>query len=89
MSRYRDNKGRFIAPKISEKPEKQTTKKPPPYTNSPKTRAGKIIRGESSKEKVATTTKGTRSEATVQIKNIRQQDREAALATPSRGETGK
>jgi hypothetical protein len=30
MSRYRDNKGRFIAPKISEKLEKQTTKNPPP-----------------------------------------------------------
>jgi hypothetical protein len=30
MSRYRDNKGRFIAPKISEKIEKKTTKKPPP-----------------------------------------------------------
>jgi hypothetical protein len=30
MSRYRDNKGRFIAPKISEKLEKKTTKNPPP-----------------------------------------------------------
>jgi hypothetical protein len=30
MSRYRDNKGRFIAPKISEKLEKQTTTPPPP-----------------------------------------------------------
>jgi hypothetical protein len=33
MSRYRDNKGRFIAPKISEKLEKKTTtkKKTPLY----------------------------------------------------------
>ena len=30
MSRYRDNKGRFIAPKILEKIEKQTTT--PPHT---------------------------------------------------------
>jgi hypothetical protein len=30
MSRYRDNKGRFISPKISEKLEKQTKKNPPP-----------------------------------------------------------
>ena len=30
MSRYRDNKGRFIAPKILEKLEKQTTKNTPP-----------------------------------------------------------
>jgi hypothetical protein len=30
MSRYRDNKGRFIASKISEKLEKQTTRNPPP-----------------------------------------------------------
>jgi hypothetical protein len=73
MSRYRDNKGRFIAPKISEKLEKKTTKKTPPYTNSSKTRAGKILRGESSKAAIATTTKGTRFEAIVQIKNIRQQ----------------
>jgi hypothetical protein len=42
MSRYRDNKGIFIAPKISEKLEKQTTKKTPPYTNSSKIRAGKF-----------------------------------------------
>ena len=65
MSRYRDNKGRFIAPKNSEKLEKQTIKKTPPYTNSSKTRAGKILRGESSKVAIATTTKGTRFEATV------------------------
>jgi hypothetical protein len=29
MSRYRDSKGRFIASKISEKLEKQTTRNPP------------------------------------------------------------
>jgi hypothetical protein len=48
MSRYMDNKGRFIAPKILEKLEKKTTKKPPPpYTNSSKIHAGKILIGES------------------------------------------
>jgi hypothetical protein len=51
--------------KSQKKPEKQTTKNTPPYTNSPKTRARKILRGESSKETVATTTKGTRFEATI------------------------
>jgi hypothetical protein len=89
MSRYRDNKGRFIAPKISEKLEKKTTKRTPPYTNSSKIRAGKILGGESSKATIATTTKNTKSEATVQIEDIRQQEREEALATPSKGETGK
>jgi hypothetical protein len=89
MSRYRDNKGRFISPKISEKLEKQTTKKTPPYTNSSKNRAGKILRGESSKEAIATTKKGTRSEATVQFTNRRQQENESTLATPSRRKIGK
>jgi hypothetical protein len=39
MSRYRDNKGRFIAPKISEKlenPPKTKKTPPPPHTNSSK-----------------------------------------------------
>jgi hypothetical protein len=76
MSRYRDNKSRFIAPKISEKPKKQTTKKTPPYANSSKTCAGKILRGESSKETITTIEKGTRSEATVKITNRRQQEKE-------------
>ena len=89
MSRYRHNKGRFLSPKNTEKPEKQTTKKTPPYTNSSKTHAGKILKGESSKEAIATTAKGTRSEATVQITNKRQQEKEIASATPSRRETGK
>jgi hypothetical protein len=89
MSRYRDNKGRFIAPKISEKLEKKTIKKPPPYTNSSKTRVGKILRGESSKESIETTTKGTRSKAIVQITNRRQKEKETTLATPSRRETRK
>jgi hypothetical protein len=71
MSRYKDNKGRFISPKISGKTEKQTTKKTPPYTNSSKTHAGKILRGEISKASIATTEKGTRSEAIVQITNRR------------------
>jgi hypothetical protein len=30
MSRYGDNKGRFITPKISEKTKKETTKSSPP-----------------------------------------------------------
>jgi hypothetical protein len=90
MSRYRDNKGRFIAPKMSEKLEKKTTPPPPPPdTNSSKIHAGKIIRGESSKAATATTTKSIKSEATVHIEDIRQQEREEALATPSKGETGK
>jgi hypothetical protein len=89
MSRYRDNKGRFIAPKISEKLEKKTTKITPPYTNSSKTRVRKFLRGERSKETIATTTKGTIFEATVHIKDIRHQEREEALVIPSRGETGK
>jgi hypothetical protein len=89
MSRYRDNKGRFIAPKISEKIENQTTKKPPPYNNSSKICSGKILKGESSKEEIATIAKGTRSEATVYIKYTRQQERKEALVTPSKGETGK
>jgi hypothetical protein len=89
MSRYRDNKGRFIAPKIPEKLEKQTTKKTPPYANSSKNRAGKILKGESSKAAIATIAKGIISEATVHIKDIRQQEREEALAAPSREETGK
>jgi hypothetical protein len=54
-----------------------------------KNHARKILRGESLKATIATTTKGTRSGATVHIKDIRQQEREEALATPSRGETGK
>jgi hypothetical protein len=61
MSRYRDNKGRFIAPKILKKLEKKTTKKTPPYTNSSKIHARKILRGESSKVAIATIEKGTRS----------------------------
>jgi hypothetical protein len=71
MSRYSDNKGRFIAPKIVEKLENKTTKKTPTYTNSSKTHAGKSSRGESSKEAIATIEKGTRSEAIVKIKDIR------------------
>jgi hypothetical protein len=54
-----------------------------------KTRAGKILKGESSKASIATTTKGTRSEAIVHIRNKRQQEKEIALGAPSRRETGK
>ena len=89
MSRYKDNKGRFTTPKISEKLEKQTTKKTPPYTNSSKIHAGKILRGESSKETIATTAKGTKYKSIFHIESIRQQEKEEALVTPSKGEVGK
>jgi hypothetical protein len=86
MSRHRDSKGRFIASKISETIEKQTTRTspppPPPNTNSTNFCAGTILRGEISKATIETTTKGTKSEATIQIENIIQQARREALVTP-------
>jgi hypothetical protein len=87
MSRYRDNKRRFIASKILEKLEEQTTRTPPTY--SAKIHAGTILRGEISKEEIETTTKGTKSEATVQIESIIQQERGEALVTPSERGDGK
>ena len=89
MSRYRDNKGRFIASKISEKLEKQTTRNPLPHTNSSNFCAGTILRGEISKATIETIAKNTKSETTVQIENIVQQARREALATQSKGRVGK
>jgi hypothetical protein len=84
MSRYKDNKGRCIAPKIAEKTEKQTTN-PPTHTNSSKIRAKKILRRESSKVAIETTIKETKSETIVQIESIIQHARGEALVTQSEG----
>jgi hypothetical protein len=83
MSRYRDSKGIFISSKISEKLEKQTTRKPPHHTNSTKIGSETILRGESSKETIETISKGTKYEAIVQTKNIIQQEIREVLTTPS------
>jgi hypothetical protein len=61
----------------------------PTHTNSTNFCAGTILRGESSKETIETTAKGTKSEAIVQIENIVQQARREALATQSEGRAGK
>jgi hypothetical protein len=93
MHRCRDRKGRFIASKIvenSRKPPKVTEKsRKTPHTNSANVCVGKILRGESSKEIIETTTKGPKSEAIVQIENILQQAGREALATQSEGRAGK
>jgi hypothetical protein len=80
MSRYRDN---------ANNKENNKEPPPPPYTNSSKNSCRKNSQRESSKVAIARIEKGTKSEATVQIKDIRQQEREEALVTPSRGETRK
>jgi hypothetical protein len=51
MSRYRDNKGRFIASKISEKLEKQTTRTPPPPPPPPTLIHLKFVQEKFSEEK--------------------------------------
>ena len=89
MRRYRDNKGRFIASKISEKIEKQTTRNPPRHSNSSKIRAGKILRGEISKETIEATSRGAKYEVTIHIESIIKQARREALMTPSEGGVGK
>jgi hypothetical protein len=74
MHKRRDSQGRFVTSKIAEnsrKPPKVTEKsRKTPHTNSTSVCVGKILRGESSKEVIETTTKGTKSEAIVQIENI-------------------
>jgi hypothetical protein len=59
MHRRRDSKGRFIASKFTENSRK------PSHTNSANFYAGNILRGESSKEEIETTTKGPESKAIV------------------------
>jgi hypothetical protein len=95
MHRHRNSKGRFIASKILENLDQQTTKNhpppppPQPHTNSANLCAGTILRGESSKEEIETTTKGPESKATVHIENIVQQVRREALVTQLEGRVGK
>jgi hypothetical protein len=89
MSRYRDDKGRFIYCKISKTLEKKQQETPPPHTNSSKICARKILRGKSSKEAIEAITKGTKSEVIVQIERIIEQERGESLVTPSEGGVGK
>jgi hypothetical protein len=93
MHKRRDRKGRFIASKIAENsrnpPKLQKNQETPPHTNSTNVCVGKILRGESSKVVIETTTKGPKSEAIVHIENILQQAGREALVTQSEGRAGK